>query len=206
MNLQDQIAATAELCGAPLSKPALAMLVMDLDTYPPQAVSAALRRCRMEHRGRLTAEAVISRIDDGRPGPEEAWAMIPRDEAGSVVWTDEMAAAYGIAGPLLAQGEPIPARMAFLEHYRAAVAKARMDGVPPKWWPSLGHDPRGREQVLLEAAEKGRIGHDSPLLLACSGQSQRALTSDGRGMARIGAAVPDALNAIAEKNIGQGIV
>lgn len=194
MNLQDQIAATAELCGAPLSKPALAMLVMDLDTYPPQAVSAALRRCRMEHRGRLTAEAVISRIDDGRPGPEEAWAMIPRDEAGSVVWTDEMAAAYGIAGPLLAQGEPIPARMAFLEHYRAAVAKARMDGVPPKWRPCLGHDPRGREQVLLEAAEKGRIGRDSPLLLALSGQSQQALGSEARsgGMVRVGEAVPEA--------------
>ncbi len=132
--------------------------------------------------------------------------MIPRDESGSVVWTDEMAAAYGIAGPLLAQGEPIPARMAFLEHYRAAVAKARMDGVPPKWWPSLGHDPRGREQVLLEAAEKGRIGHDSPLLLACSGQSQRALSSGGRGMARIGSAVPEALSAVAKKNISQGIV
>ena len=184
MNLDDQIAATAELCGAPLSKPALAMMTLDLDAYPPDSVAAALRRCRMEHRGRLTAEAVISRIDDGRPGPEEAWAMIPRDESGSVVWNDEMAAAYGIAGPLLAQGEPIPARMAFLEHYRAAVAKARMDGVPVRWWPSLGSDQRGREQVLLEAAEKGRIGHGHTALLGHSPPAERS------GQVQIGHVLP----------------
>lgn len=166
MNLQDTLAATAELCGAPLSVPALALLALDLDTYPEPAIRAALRRCRMEHRGRLTAEAVISRIDDGRPGPEEAWAMIPRDESGSVVWTDEMAAAYGIAAQLLAQEEPIAARMAFLEHYRAAVAKARLDGVPARWRPSLGRDPRDRERALAEAADKGRIGRDAPLALA----------------------------------------
>ena len=171
MNLQDTLAATAELCGAPLSVPALALLALDLDAYPEPAIRAALRRCRMEHRGRLTAEAVISRIDDGRPGPEEAWAMIPRDESGSVVWSDEMAAAYGVASPLLAQGEPIAARMAFLEHYRAAVAKARLDGVPARWRPSLGRDPIAREQALREAADKGRIARDNPLLLQYAGQA-----------------------------------
>lgn len=176
MTLQDAIAATAELCGAPLSKPALAMLALDLDAYPPPAVMAALRRCRMEHRGRLTAEAVISRIDDGRPGPEEAWAMIPRDEDGSVVWTDDMAAAYGVAAPLLAQGEPIAARMAFLEHYRAAVAKARLDGIPVRWWPSFGRNVMDRERALTDAADKGRISHESPPRI---GQDQAAPRTNG---------------------------
>ncbi len=186
MNLQDTLAATAELCGAPLSVPALALLALDLDTYPEPAIRAALRRCRMEHRGRLTAEAVISRIDDGRPGPEEAWAMIPRDESGSVVWTDEMAAAYGIAAPLLAQDEPIAARMAFLEHYRAAVAKARLDGVAPRWWPSYGFDPRDRERALAEAADKGRIGRE--VLPALGHTSTPELTHERRqeGLTRIG--------------------
>ena len=186
MDIEDQIAATAELCGAPLSKPALAMLSTDLGAYPEQLVGAALRRCRMEHRGRLTAEAVISRIDDGRPGPEEAWAMIPRDEHGSVVWTDEMAAAYGIAAGLIAQGEPIAARMAFLEHYRAAVAKARLGAVQPRWTPSLGWDARGREQALQEAADKGRLGHHNPLLLQYAGQ----VSHERSGMARIGERMP----------------
>jgi hypothetical protein len=195
MTLQDAIAATAELCGAPLSKPALAMLALDLDPHPPQAVMAALRRCRMEHRGRLTAEAVISRIDDGRPGAEEAWAMIPRDEDGTVVWTDEMAAAYGIAAPLLAQGEPIAARMAFLEHYRAAVAKARLDGVPVRWRPSFGRDPRDRERALAEAADKGRIARDSPLLLQHVRPPEPPLTAaiERRGPTRAADLVPASL-------------
>ena len=182
MTLQDAIAATAELCGTPLSAQALALLSLDLDTYPPQAILTALRRCRMEHRGRLTAEAVISRVDDGRPGPEEAWAMIPRDEQSSVVWNDEMAAAYGVAGPLLAQGEPIAARMAFLEHYRAAVSRARLDGVPPKWWPSFGHDPRDRERALIEAADKGRIGYD--------GTPAPALSHERRGLTKLSDLLP----------------
>ena len=164
MDIDSQIEATAELCGAPLGKKALAMLSMDLDIYPPESVSAALRRCRMEHKGRLTAEAVISRIDDGRPGPEEAWAMIPRDESASVVWTDEMAAAYGIAYPLISEGEHIAGRMAFLEHYRAAVSKARLDGVRVNWVPSLGFDQVGRARALQDAADKGRIPQDYPML------------------------------------------
>ena len=164
MSLQDQIIATAELCGAPLSKPAMSMLALDLDIYPPESVSAALRRCRMEHKGRLTAESVISRIDDGRPGPEEAWAMIPRDESASVVWTDEMAAAYGVAYPLISEGEHIAGRMAFLEHYRAAVSKARLDGVRVNWVPSLGFDQVGRARALQDAADKGRIPQDYPML------------------------------------------
>ena len=167
MNLQDQIAATAELCGAQLSKVALAMLAMDLDAYPPDAVCAALKRCRMEHKGRLTAEAVISRIEDGRPGPEEAWAMIPRDEQTSVVWTDEVAESWGIASPLIEEGDRVAARMAFIEHYRKVVSKARMDGKVPTWTPSLGFNNTDRLRALNEAADKGRIPHDHPQLLAC---------------------------------------
>ena len=90
--------------------------------------------------------------------------MIPRDESASVVWTDEMAAAYGIAYPLISEGEHVAARMAFLEHYRAAVSKARLDGVRVNWVPSLGYDQVGRARALQEAADKGRIPHDYPML------------------------------------------
>lgn len=83
--------------------------------------------------------------------------MIPRDEAASVVWTSEMAQAWGVAAPLLAQGDGVAARMAFLERYRALVQLGRDAGVPPQWTPSLGHDPLGRESALIEAAERGRL-------------------------------------------------
>lgn len=97
---------------------------------------------------------------DGRPGPEEAWGMIPLDEAGSVVWTEEMAEAFGVARHLIADGDRIVARMAFLESYRALVREARNAGVPVRWTPSLGHDVTGRERVLIEAQRAGRLSRE----------------------------------------------
>lgn len=157
MDLVTEIQATAELCGQALSKPALAVLTLDLGGYPEAQVRGALRRCRREHKGRLTAEAVVSRLDDGRPGAEQAWAMIPQDEHASVVWTAEMAEAYGAAGPLLAAGDAVAARMAFREVYSAAMVRARDERRPPVWTPSLGRDPAHRETVLRDAVERGRI-------------------------------------------------
>lgn len=151
------VAVTAELCGRTFSPAAAAVFVDDLARYPEAQVLGALRRCRREVRGILTVQDVVSRLDDGRPGAEEAWAMIPQDEAGSTVWTDEMAEAYGIARHLLAEGDRVGARMAFKETYGRLVAQARDDGRPVRWSPSLGHDPRGREAALLEAVDRGRL-------------------------------------------------
>ncbi len=151
------LAVTAELTGTQLSEPAARVLAGDLERYPETQVFGALTRCRKELRSRLTVADIISRLDDGRPGAEEAWSMIPRDEAGTVVWTDEMRVAYGVAVPLIEEGENVQARMAFLEQYRDQVQKARDEGIPVKWSPSLGYDVRGRERVLLEAVEKGRL-------------------------------------------------
>lgn len=91
--------------------------------------------------------------------------MIPRDEGGSVVWTDEMREAYAVAAPLLEEDGPIPARMAFLERYRALVQAARDAGTPTRWEASLGYDVRGRESVVLDAVAKGRIAQDHAMKL-----------------------------------------
>lgn len=151
------VAVTAELCGRIFSPAAAAVFVDDLSRYPEAQVLGALRRCRREVRGLLTVQDVLSRLDDGRPGAEEAWAMIPQDEAGSTVWTEEMAAAFGVARHLLADGDRIGARMAFKESYGRLVSQARDDGKPVRWSPSLGHDPGGREAVLQEAVRLGRL-------------------------------------------------
>lgn len=102
---------------------------------------------------------ILDRIKaaDGRPGPEEAWAMIPHDEASSVVWTEEMAEAFGVVNSLLSDGETIQARMAFLERYKTLVREARDAGRPVRWTPSLGHDSAGREAVLIAAQRAGRL-------------------------------------------------
>jgi len=156
-NLIKAIAVTAELTATEISVDAARVMAEDLAQYPEELVMKALTKCRRELKGRMSLAEVISRIDDGRPGPEEAWAMIPKDESGSVVWTQEMAEAFGVAIPLIDSGDTVQARMAFVEVYRARCAAARDAGISVKWIPSLGHDPMGREHVLLDAVERGRL-------------------------------------------------
>jgi hypothetical protein len=158
--LTEALAVTAELTGTVLSDAAARLMAADLARYPEARVLEALSRCRRELKGRLTIADVISRIDDGRPGPEEAWAMVPKDESASVVWTAEISHAFGVAYPLMRDGENVQARMAFVEAYREACRKARDEGMPVSWTASLGHDPQGREAVLLEAQRLGRLSRD----------------------------------------------
>ncbi len=151
------VAVTAELCGRTFSEGAARVFVDDLSAYPEHQVLPALKRCRREVRGVLTVQDVVSRLDDGRPGPEEAWAMIPKDERESVVWTAEMADAAGIAMPLLAEGDAVAARVTFRERYVRLVSDARDAGRPADWSLSEGHDRRGVEHVVREAVDKGRL-------------------------------------------------
>lgn len=149
---------TLQLIGAPpMAEPIVEAFVDALSDYPDRFVLLALRRCSRECKGRLAPQDVISRIDDGRPGPDEAWAMIPQHESGSVVWTQEMAEAYGIAAPLLREGDAIAARMAFREAYQRLVGKAREARQPARWIPSLGHDPTQRDAALVTAVERERL-------------------------------------------------
>lgn len=155
--LLEALAVTAELTGTQLSEGAARVMADDLSHYPVSQVLGAFSRCRRELKGRLTVAAIVERLDDGRPGPEEAWAMIPQGEAESVVWTTEMAQAFGVANPLLQLNDPVAARMAFKETYLAAVTLARSERQPVHWTVSLGHDATMRAAAVEEAVRKGRI-------------------------------------------------
>ena len=148
---------TAEIMGTELSIDGARLMCQELSAYPEPMVMTSLSRCRRELRARLTLADILSRLDDGRPGPQEAWAMIPQDEAVTAVMTDEMAAAWGIANGLIRSGELVAARMAFIEIYQREVTRAREEHRPVRWFASLGHDKNGREQVLLDAVQRGRI-------------------------------------------------
>lgn len=163
--LLEAVAVTAELTGTDFTPAAAKIFAEDLKAYPHDQVIKSLRRCRQECKGRLSLADVISRLEDGRPGADEAWAMIPIDERASCVWTDEMAAAYGVVASLMDE-DRIAARMAFKETYNRLVATARGEGRPPKWTPSLGWDAGGRQPVLEDAVRKGRLtlGHVAKLL------------------------------------------
>lgn len=168
MTLLEDLAVTAEICGAELTEAAARVFLAELGGYEPAAVHGALARCRRELHGKLTLAAVIDRLDDGRPGPEEAWSLLPKDEADSAVISSDMRAAMGPALSLLSSGDAVAARMAFLEAYRKRVAVARAEREPLTWFPTLGHDPSGRADVLAEAVTKGRIAIDYARQLAGS--------------------------------------
>lgn len=158
-SLLEAVAVTAELCGRTFSEPAARVFVSDLSGYPEPQVIAALSKCRKEVRGLLTVADVVQRLEDGRPGPDEAWAMLPRSEAESVVWTEDMARAFAVASPMMDQDRSA-ARLAFREAYKREVDASREVRRPVKWTPSLGHDPRGREAAIERAADLGRLSRD----------------------------------------------
>ena len=154
------IAVTSELCGRTFSEAAAAVFMSDLSIYPEAQVLKALVRCRREVRGVLTLQDVVSRLDDGRPGVEEAWAMLPYSEATSAVWTTEMSQAFGTCVRLIDEGAMVEARMAFKETYLRLVNQARDEGQPVEWHVTLGHDIRGRESVLMAAVDNGRLTYE----------------------------------------------
>ena len=160
IELIQAIMVTSELCGRTFSEAAATVFVEDLATYPQAQVLKALVRCRREVRGALTLQDVISRMEDGRPGVEEAWAMLPHSEGDSAVWTTEMSQAFSVCVGLIDSGDMVAARMAFKEAYLFQVCQARDAGNPVEWHVTLGHDVRGREAVLIAAVDKGRISYE----------------------------------------------
>lgn len=157
VELAKAVIVTAEVMGYELSPAAAEAMADELSSHPPDGVAAALRRCQRELTGRLTLAAILQRIDDGHLGPEEAWSLCPRGEDATVVWTDEIAEAYGTARPLLASGDEVAARMAFRETYTRLLQEARTERRRAKWSPSFGHSLSGRSEPIVAAVERGRL-------------------------------------------------
>jgi len=161
--LLEAITATAEIMQATISPIAAAMMVKDLAAYKPEDVIAALKIVRAGS-ARFNLKEIIDALakvcPDGRPGANEAWAMIPKDEHASAVMTEEMAQALHIAQPLIDDGDQIGARMAFIEAYKRIVDAAKLEGVPVKWFASLGFDKEERTSVVADAVRLGRLSVD----------------------------------------------
>lgn len=156
--LIEAVAVLAVTTGWNLNAPATEAIVSQLAQYDHDAVLVAIRRCMAEHRGQMTLSAIIDRIEDGHPGPESAWALVANiGEGETVVWTDQIARAYGVALPLLREGEQVAARMAFLEAYRMELGKARSTASRPVWFASLGYDAAGRSGPIKRAVEDGKL-------------------------------------------------
>lgn len=96
---------------------------------------------------------------DGRPGGDEAWALAvaSTDEDKTIVWTEEMANAWGVARVVYRTGDKVGARKSFLEAYARLVDEARSEGRPTVWAVSEGHNPQERAIAIRAAVEAGRL-------------------------------------------------
>lgn len=144
----------------------LAMMFRALVPYPLDAVRSAMD-AHLRHPadckffpmpGQLIGHITAAANDDGRLGPEEAWALAltSRDEADTVVWTDEIAQAWRTASVVYGQGDEVGARMAFKEAYARLVAEARAARRPLRWIVAEGFDQARRITAVQLAAERGR--------------------------------------------------
>ncbi len=167
--LKDVLDETAELYEVTMTPAKLRAYWEDLQGLPEDALRACIRAHRRDpDRGRwfpLIAD-ILARADSlavgGWPGPEEAWGIAVRasDESETVVWTQEIAEAWGVAREIFAAGDRIGARMAFREAYQRLVERARMSGAQPEWTVSLGDDKARQADAIRDAAAAGLISHD----------------------------------------------
>ncbi len=172
------VTATAEVLGHEITPAAVEMMALDLADYPDQQISMALQACRRELTGRLTLAAILERIAvlDGHPEPNEAWAiaLLAADEARSTAMTAEITTALHAAGPVLAAGDEVGARMAFIDRYKRCLMDSRRERKPVRWYLSPGHCPHGRQSEIDRMKREGLI-NDSECMQLIEQHTQQAL-------------------------------
>jgi hypothetical protein len=159
MQILQSLAIAAEMTGRTFSDAVLDAIVNHLARHPLGPVLAAIDRCCAELSRPLTLADVVSRIDDGRPSADEAWALAlsSTDERETVVWNDEVAAAFAQCRPVLNLGDEVGARMAFRDAYRRIVETNKAAGTAASWYPSLGWDTDLRAAALTRAQSAGLL-------------------------------------------------
>lgn len=176
----------------PLGDGQATMFFRALAAYPIEVVRRGLdAHVKDPVRGRFAPVPadVIAQIeerasDDGRPGPEEAWAIAGAgvDEKLTIVWTTEIAAAWGIARPLMQLGDEVAARMAFREAYMRLVDAARGINRAVHWSAALGHDPKERDRAIEHAVALGRLPPPQVPLLEGTETDAEAARRAGDGL------------------------
>lgn len=171
-----------------VSPSAQALFFQALAEYPLPQVRAALAAHVKRGKFTPTPADIVEHIEaatngDGRPGPEEAWAiaLASQDERDTVVWTAETAQAWNTARAVMDTSGPISARKTFTETYTRLVAAARAQRVPVKWSVHLGWDKVGQAMVLQRAVQQGLLPAPSVVgLLPSPEVTDSALSPEGR--------------------------
>lgn len=170
---------------------AKSMFFAAMAKYPLTTVRAALQaHCLDRVRGRFTPKPAdlieqieASAANDGRLGPEEAWALAltSLDQSDTVVWSTECAEAFRIIKPVLDASGAISARKGFVEAYERLVGAARAVHQPVEWVTSVGWD-MGKRKLAVERAVKAGVlaGPAAVALLPAPPVEKAALTDHER--------------------------
>jgi hypothetical protein len=169
----EQLTLVAISLGDAVTTERLETCAEDLADIPRDALALAFVKVRREYEyPKLPPVSYIRKMAgagphaDGRPGPEEAWARMPkgdRMEDDTIVWREEERAAYFACRSLLLEGDQIGARMAFKERYEKELAQARSQGRPVEWTISAGFDVEQRLSALAAAVQEKRISLDAAI-------------------------------------------
>ena len=161
--ISDELTILAETFAESLSEQRQEIYCGGLLDIPRDRLRAAFRRAHRELKYfpklaelREFAGALPVGLRDGRPGPEEAWARMPKGERmedDSIVWCEEERIAYGACRSLLLNGDQTGARMAFKERYEKELIESRSHGRPVQWTMSVGYDIEHRLVTLAAAVE-----------------------------------------------------
>ena len=141
-----------------------------LSCFPLQTVQLAIASYRQQEMNFAPVpNAIIVRCleADGRPTADEAWntALESRDEAVTVIWTEETAEALAACREILNLGDRIGARRTFIEAYTRLVRAARVRYLPAKWIVSLGADKARQKQALADGLRLHRIAPNEAYML-----------------------------------------
>lgn len=155
---------TASLFSKEINEQGIMLMVNMLSSYKEEDLINALHKHLKSSRFFPTIADIISKIDSGHPGAEEAWAMVPKNEYESAAMSKPMFKAYGVAYPLI-ESDPVAARMAFKEVYEREVNLAISNNQKPEWTVSLGQDKSSREAAVRDALLKNRISEDQAKMI-----------------------------------------
>jgi hypothetical protein len=156
--------------GKPLPEKAeIGIWFRQLSPFDPAVICKAFEAYRLERPDFAPVpNGIVARCKllDGRPDENEAWAVAitSQDESETVVWTQEMAEAFNLARPLLADGDAIGARMAFKDAYKRLVDDARATNKPTQWSVSAGWDATRRQVAVQKAVVAGLLAGPQPHL------------------------------------------
>lgn len=127
----------------------------ELDGFSAEEIKRGLDACRANKFPPTLPEFLTAcrPASSVRPSADEAWALAikAKDESETVVWTEDMAQAWGLCKPVLDAGDDVGARMAF----RAAYERISGLGGPVRWTVSHGWDAEKRVIALERAKSAG---------------------------------------------------